>query len=124
MFLLSPFQKKKNMNRINAKFVLIAVVVGFLGIYFLYQARGYLLGPRITLDSPAPGEIIHNSYLKVEGQALNVSSLSLNGRQIFTDERGFFSEGLLLARGYNIIELTATDKFSRVRKEKREVILE
>ncbi|MFH0803589.1 MAG: hypothetical protein V1877_00505 [Candidatus Tagabacteria bacterium] len=112
------------MNRINAKFVLIAVVVGFLGIYFLYQARGYLLGPRIALDSPTPAEIIHNSYLKVEGQALNVSSLSLNGRQIFTDERGFFSEELLLARGYNIIELMAQDKFSRIRKEKREVVLE
>lgn len=112
------------MNKINIKLVLIVLVVGFLGIYFLYQAKGYLFGPKIALDSPAAGEVIHNSYLKIKGQALNVSSLSLNGRQIFTDESGFFSEGLLLARGYNIIELTAIDKFSRIKKEKREVILE
>jgi hypothetical protein len=112
------------MNKINIKLVLIVLIVGFLGIYFLFQARGYLFGPKITLDSPLDGETIHNSYFKVKGQALNVSSLSLNGRQIFTDENGNFSESLLLARGYNIIELTAQDKFGRVRKEKREVILE
>ncbi len=90
----------------------------------MYQARGYLLGPKIVIESPQSGEVIRGAYLTVKGQALNISSLSLNGRQIFTDEHGFFNEGLLLARGYNIIELTATDKFGRVKKEKREVILE
>lgn len=99
-------------------------MVAFLAGYFLYQARGYLFGPKITLDNPLAGEVIHDSYLEVKGQALNISSLSLNGRQIFTDENGNFKEGLLLAKGYNIIELTATDKFGRVKKEKREVVLE
>lgn len=112
------------MNRINIKLILIFSVVVFLGIYFLYQARWYLLGPEIVIDSPQPGEITHDSYLPVKGQAFNIASLSMNGRQIFIDERGFFSEGLLLARGYNIIEITASDKFGRVSKEKREVILE
>lgn len=92
--------------------------------YFLYQGRGYLFGPKIVIESPQPAEVIHNSYLEVKGRALNISSLFLNGRQIFTDEAGFFNEGLLLAHGYNIIEITATDKFGRVKKEKREVILE
>jgi hypothetical protein len=112
------------LNKINIKLVLIISVAVFLAGYFLYQARGYLLGPRITIESPQPAEAIHESYFEVKGRALNISSLSLNGRQIFTDERGFFSEGLLLAKGYNIIELTATDKFGRIQKEKREVILE
>ncbi|PIQ69486.1 MAG: hypothetical protein COY22_02785 [Candidatus Tagabacteria bacterium CG_4_10_14_0_2_um_filter_40_13] len=112
------------MNRINIKLILIIPVVLFLGIYFLYQVRWYLLGPEIVIDSPRPGEITNDSYLSVKGRAFNISSLSMNGRQIFTDERGVFSEGLLLARGYNIIEITANDKFGRISKEKREVILE
>jgi len=112
------------MNRINAKLILIFLIVLFLGIYFLYQARGFLLGPEIIVDSPRAGEITHDSYLSVKGQAFNIASLSMNGRQIFTDERGIFNEDLLLARGYNIIEITAADKFGRISKEKREVILE
>ena len=112
------------MSRLSIKFVLIVPVVLFLGIYFLYQARGFLIGPEIVIDSPRSGEIIHDSYLPVKGQAFNIASLSVNGRQIFIDERGVFNEGLLLARGYNIIEITASDKFGRISKEKREVILE
>lgn len=112
------------MNRLNIKLILIILIAAFLSGYFLYQARGYLLGPKIIINSSQPAEVIHDSYLEVKGQALNITSLYLNGRQIFTDEHGFFSEGLLLAKGYNIIEITATDKFGRVRKEKREVILE
>ena len=112
------------MAKINVKLILVILVAAFLAGYFLYQARGYLLGPKIIVDSPQPAEVIHDSYLEIKGQALNIASLSLNGRQIFTDEHGFFSEGLLLAKGYNIIELTAFDKFGRIKKERREVVLE
>ncbi len=112
------------MSRVSIKFILIILVVLFLGIYFLYQARGFLIGPEIVVDSPKAGEVTHDSYLQVKGQAFNISSLSMNGRQIFINERGDFNEDLLLARGYNIIEITAADKFGRISKEKREVILE
>jgi hypothetical protein len=112
------------MNKINIKLILILLLIAILGGYFLYQGRGYLFGPKIVIDYPMPAEVVHDSFIKIKGQALNISSLSLNGRQIFTDEHGFFNERLLLGRGYNIIELTATDKFGRVIKEKREVILE
>ena len=112
------------MSRFNIKIILAVSAILFLSGYFLYQARGYLLGPQIFIESPKIGEIVSNSYLEVKGRVLNFSSLSLNGRQIVTDEKGNFNEGLLLARGYNIIELTAADKFGRVKKEKREVILE
>lgn len=112
------------MGKYNFKLFLLILLAVFVAGYFLYQARGYLLGPRLAVESPGPGETIHDAYLKISGQAFNVASLSLNGRQIFTDKNGIFEERLLLARGYNIIELTAADKFGRVKKEKREVVLE
>ena len=112
------------MEKLNVKLILIIIVVASLAGYLGYQSRGYLLGPKIIIESPRPGEVAHQSYLEVKGQAINVSALSLNGRQIFIDERGNFDEGLLLARGYNIIEVAASDKFGRVKKEKLEVILE
>ncbi len=112
------------MAKINIKILLLCVLIAALAGYFFYQGRGYLSGPEIIIESPYAGEVVNDSYLVVKGRALNISALTLNGRQIFTDEKGNFSEGLLLARGYNIIELTATDKFGRVKREKREVILE
>ena len=101
------------MIKINVKILLLFILVAALAGYFFYQGRGYLSGPKIIIEFPKTGEVVHDSYLAVKGRALNISTLALNGRQIFTDEKGFFSEGLLLARGYNIIELTATDKFGR-----------
>lgn len=112
------------MNRFNIKLLLIIFISVVLAGYFIYEFRGYLMGPKIIIDVPANGGAIRNSYLEVRGQALNVASLSLNGRPIYTDEAGNFKEGLLLARGYNIIELTAIDKFGRIKKEKREIVLE
>jgi hypothetical protein len=112
------------MERYNFKLFLLIFLAVFLAGYFLYQAKWYLLGPRLTIESPRPGEAVHDAYLKINGRAFNVASLFMNGRQIFTDKNGIFEERLLLARGYNIIELTAADKFGRVKKEKREVVLE
>ncbi len=112
------------MNKLNPKLFLFIFLLVALAGYFAYQAREYLVGPRLIMEFPKPAETVRNSYLAVKGRVSNVSFISLNGRQIFTDKNGFFEEGLLLARGYNIIELTATDKFGRIKKEKREVVLE
>ncbi len=112
------------MIKINVKLLLLFILVAALAGYFFYQGRGYLSGPKIIIEFPKMGEVVRDSYIAVKGHAFNISALALNGRQIFTDEKGFFNEGLLLARGYNIIELTATDKFGRMKKEQLEVILQ
>jgi hypothetical protein len=112
------------MDRINIKLFLIVFILIGLASYFLYQWRGYLLGPQIIIEFPRPAEVVRQSFINVKGRAFNISNIAFNDRQIFIDKEGFFNEGLLLARGYNIIELTATDKFGRVKKERREVILE
>ncbi len=112
------------MNTIKFKLFLVFSFIILLGGYFLYQARSFLIGPQINIDEPKEAQVVSRSYLKVIGQALNISNLSMNGRQIFTDEKGNFEEGLLLARGYNIIEITASDKFGRIKKEHRDVIFE
>jgi hypothetical protein len=58
----------------------------------------------------------------VVGEAKNVSYLSLNGRQIFTDESGTFSEKLLLPYGYTIMTLKARDRFGRSRTYTLELV--
>jgi len=63
-----------------------------------------------------------DSFISVSGKVSNVSNLLVNGQKILADGFGNFEKSLLLARGYNIIELLAEDKFGRVATKKLEVV--
>ncbi len=102
---------------------IIIVLVGGFAFYGFYRARDFLMGPKITIEYPNDGEIIVNSYIEIRGAAKNISFLYLNDRQIFTDKNGLFKEGLLMARGFNIIEIKAKDKFNREIKKIRQIVL-
>lgn len=102
--------------------IIIILVLAF-GIYGLYKAHVFLAGPKITIESPENGQVFQNSYITVAGKASDIASIFLDGRRIFVDESGNFKENLLLARGYNIIEVRAVDKFGRKIAERREVVL-
>jgi len=109
--------------RLFIKIGVLVILVGSFVFYAIYQAQDFIIGPRITIDYPEDGESLSKSFITVKGQAKNISLLSLNGRQIFTDENGYFNENLLLALGYNIIEVSAQDKFGRNAKEIKEVVV-
>ena len=102
---------------------IIGILLVIFMLFGLYKAKDFLVGPKIVIESPLDGQTISNSYLEIRGAAKNVSLLYLNGRQIFTDQNGNFKENLLLARGYNILQIEAKDKFNREVKIKREVVL-
>lgn len=111
----------------NARFFIgtsiIAILVASFAIFGLYKAKDFLMGPEIIIKSPSNGQTVSSSYLEITGTTKNISSLRLNGNQIFTDEKGFFKQGLLLARGYSIIEISAQDKFGRNVEKKLEIIM-
>jgi hypothetical protein len=109
--------------RVSHKKLLIAVLGVLVLIYGVWQARDFLRGPRIYLESPKEGEILGESLLYVKGQALDVSKFMLNGRTIFTDENGNFEEKILLARGVNYVEIYAEDKFGHQKKIGRTIFL-
>lgn len=114
---------KNNRARTFLKlFAICALIAGFAS-YGLYKGKDFLTGPIITINSPRDGENISQSLVEITGEAKNISKITLNGRQIFTNGNGAFRENLLLAAGYNIIEVSAKDKFGREVKEKREIIL-
>jgi hypothetical protein len=86
-----------------------ALFVGTIVAYGLYQSRGILSGPLVSVTTPQNGETVFEPLVQVAGSAPRVKDLTLNGRSIFIDMEGNFDERLLLLPGYNIIELTARD---------------
>ena len=91
-----------------ALFVLLNSTIAYVG----YQARFLLIGPQIELTDE-PGKVHNERTLILNGQARNLARIWLNGRQIFTDPQGFFSEQIVLENGYSIVTLRAVDRYGR-----------
>lgn len=109
--------------RVSHKKFLIFLLGLFVLSYGFFQARDYLYGPRLFIENPKNGAEFNESLLTVKGRALDTSYLILNGRAIFTDTDGNFSEELLLALGLNRIKLEAKDKFGKQISIERMVVL-
>lgn len=92
--------------------ILIAVFSSLILFYILFQARFLITGPTVTLiDEPA--SIQNNQVINLRGQAENITHISLNGRQIFTDRAGYFDEALVLENGYTVATIQVTDRYGR-----------
>lgn len=81
--------------------------------YSFYQSRNLLAGPIITINEPENGSTSEEQLIKISGAAKNIKKITLDDRPIFIDEAGNFSEKLLLSEGYNIIKISAWDKFGK-----------
>ena len=101
---------------------MVVLLLLSFGAYGMYKAKAFLEGPSITIESPLNGQNVGESFTEITGKTSNISTLFLNGRQIFTDKDGGFKGDLLLAEGYNIIEVSGADKFGRATKEKLELV--
>lgn len=89
-------------------FIILIVLV-----YSYYQTQEYLKGPVLEVTEPVANSTQSQNKITVKGYAKNISYLSMDGRQIFTNPSGEFSEDILLSKGYNIIDISAQDKYER-----------
>lgn len=110
------------MSRSAAIFIFGLALAAFF-IYFIFNFWGFLRGPRLFIDFPQNGEFLDNSHILVKGLSQDVTKLELNGRPIYTDENGNFSESLILSPGLNIIELKADGRFGRQLSKRRTVMV-
>lgn len=99
----------------------VLITVG-LGVYIYLQSKEYLRGPVLTIDEPENGSLVVEPRVTIKGATHNISLLTLNGRQIFTDEQGRFTEALLLQEGYSIMTLEAKDRFGHSIEKRLELV--
>lgn len=97
-------------SRAIRRTVLSVAVILVLG-YALFEARGLLRGPVITIETPRSGETIREGLIRVTGRVTNAQAMTMNGRTIFLLEEGRIDEPVALLPGYNEIVFRATDRF-------------
>jgi hypothetical protein len=65
-----------------------------------------------------------SSLAEIKGRASKATYITLNGREIFVDRDGNFSESVSMLPGFSIITLHAKDKFGKTADKKFEVVYE
>lgn len=96
--------------------LLSTLAIGFIVVglgYGGFEARRLVAGPQVEVLSPATGSATSSSHLLLTGVAHNISFLTVNGQQAYTDESGRFALLVAPSPGYAAFEVAGTDRFGR-----------
>lgn len=106
----------------DSRITRIVLVVFFILIaaYAYYEGSGLLWGPAIEIENRVLE--VSEPFITIEGKAERVAALSMNGKSIAITEDGTFSEGYVLAPGYNRITLSARDRFGKSTERAIEIL--
>ena len=108
--------------RRTAQIALAGIVLTLLVGYGLFQARDLIEGPSVTIQKPTDGALLRSSLVQVTGSVENITSIELNDRTIYVNEHGTFTEPVVLAQGYNVVTIEATDRFGRTTTNTLELV--
>lgn len=106
-------------SRTTLSLLLATIIIGLVVVYVVFQARFLLLGPQLILTDETT-VVSNKRFVTMSGQATNITRITLNGRQIFTDQDGYFEEEMMLENGYTIATVAAVDRFGRTTEVVRE----
>jgi len=95
------------------KYFLGAVFFAAISAYAAYELSGLWRRPTLTLIYPTAGQTLTEELLTVRGLAVGPVKLTINGAPAILSAAGDFETKLLLARGYNTISFSGTDRFGR-----------
>jgi hypothetical protein len=94
----------------------------FAGIgTFAYMKMDFIL-KGVQIEAVIDHTNTASSLIQIKGNAKNAVYLSLNGREIFIDENGMFTEPVVLLPGLGVVTLEAQDKFGKSSEKKFEIV--
>lgn len=90
-----------------------------IGSFAFVKMKFLMKGVQIVAKIENPDT---STLTQIKGNAKNATYLSLNGREIFIDKDGNFSETIALIPGLSVVTLNAEDKFGKYAEKKFEVM--
>ncbi len=95
------------------RILLISLFFLFIIVYGFLRSQAVIFGVKIKDINIENWTTYTENPLKITGNAKNAIHLTINGREIYIDQKGNFAEDIVLLSGYNIIEIYAKDKFGK-----------
>lgn len=111
-----PFRDSRISKLLLGAFFLLALGYG------LFEARGLVFGPRITVSTSTAATT--TQFITIAGRADRIATLKMNGAAIPVTEDGAFEEPYLLAPGINRILIDATDRYGHTDQTLVEIVYE
>ncbi|HLP86281.1 MAG TPA: hypothetical protein VK153_00160 [Candidatus Paceibacterota bacterium] len=93
----------------------VIMIFGYEKMSFVF--KGVQIKATLTQTNDSP-------LATITGTAPKATYITLNGREIFIDKEGNFSESISVLPGFSIITLNAKDKFGKTAEKKFEVVAE
>jgi hypothetical protein len=100
--------------------IVLVVFFALVASYAYYEGSGIIWGPAIEIENRVMQ--VDEPFIAIEGNVRRVAALSMNGKSIALTENGTFSEGYVLAPGYNRITLSARDRFGKSTERAIEIL--
>ena len=105
----------------------LAIVAGVLCISFLVfmglQVKTFIGTPYLRVDEPKNGIMTTMPYTRVRGVTGKESLLTVNGREVILDSGGSFDREVELLSGLNVLEFIVQNRFGKMRREVRHVVV-
>jgi hypothetical protein len=110
----------------NLKIILqiagFSILFLFIFIYAFFRSKDLIFGIKIKDVNITDDAKMTSNVIKVTGNAKTAKNITLNGREISINENGDFNETVALLSGYNIINITAKDKFGCIDEKNYKLI--
>ena len=94
----------------------VIIIFGYKKMFFVFD--GVKIKASIAKTSS------DSSLFEVKGNAKGAVYLSLNGREIFIDKGGNFSESVAALPGFSVLSIDARDKFGKKDEKQFELVSE
>lgn len=105
----------------------VAMTVGFFAILFAayatFQASDVLFRPKLDLATPTDGASVQGA-VSISGRTEPHLIVQVNGYQIQSDEQGNFADTLFLTKGFHKLDVEVANRFGRVARTSRDVVVE
>jgi len=101
--------------------LLLAILVGGIATFAYFKMDPLWKG--VTIETRIDRQT-NSNIIWVHGNAKDATYISLNGREIYIDKKGNFSEAVDLIPGLSVITLKARDRFGKVTEKKFNLVTE
>lgn len=121
--LANPNEYKRTKFKVGKSVIIIGVVFALVGLFLLFQYRGAIFNPPLSIDSPKENESFKTLNIEVSGKTDPDATLTVENEQITLDRNGNFSKSITVFPGNTTITFTAQNRFGRTSVIERDIIV-
>ena len=99
----------KKLLKFTSLTLLFVIIFG----YGIWKGRDLIFGIQLTVSGVQNNETTTSPVLSLSGVAYHAVQIIVDGRTVSVEENGTWQDSVALMNGYNVISVSAKDKFNR-----------